>query len=595
MSDTAGCRILVVSPSASRAHQFVERVQALSASHAASVERASESAAAVSVYTTIGGSQNPLSAGSSSSIPWTIVNKYYTADVHFETHEFEHFRTHHAIGVPAVIYVWAHGEPYKDHIPEIAQKIKHYDPEVSLAVRFQGDSLSAPTTSPSAEDDGLDEFLSSHGFEFVEGERAYRRPTQDLDRHSDDEDSGIPGLPRVIDALSTIMWPSLVQSQATRQRKSRARELLGWALEEEADDGLRALIADPSASSADSTAAIAAAATSARKSRMQREMEELERWLEDEETSSGARYSRDRKDGTTPEGGNRTGLSEDEDVRAREWVTSAPVSSVEGWEDMLTPPTIRTPRPDDEHHVTSDGVEHGFEDDFADFVSATSDLHLSNPSHGFGLGHGLGHGEDRLLEVNYDVARLTPMHTGASYRSLASISDFGGEEGMFVGRESLGGAGYGALGDEDGDGENDPDLPSRAEILETSRKLFGAAAFAPPPEPISASSSAAAQSSPLQAREPSNITNVTSSGVSAADRSLDSEEGDDGDEDHSFAPFDLSRVFSALQGMKAEIAGMEDEEERRRAAARVALGLVYGLGAQDDGPARRTPGPDSQV
>ena len=40
------------------------------------------------------------------------------------------------------------------------------------------------------DDDGLDEFFSTHGFEFVEGERSYRRPTQDADRHSDDEDSG---------------------------------------------------------------------------------------------------------------------------------------------------------------------------------------------------------------------------------------------------------------------------------------------------------------------------------------------------------------------------------------------------------------------
>lgn len=143
------------------------------------------------------------------------MNKYYTADVHFETHEFEHFRVHHAIGVPAVIYVWGPGEvsacffpievpcgihgrthqPYKEHIPEIATKIQHYDPEVSLAVRF-GDSVSVSASAAplSTEDDGLDEFLSSHGFEFIEGERSYRRPTQDLDRHSDDEDSGTSSL-----------------------------------------------------------------------------------------------------------------------------------------------------------------------------------------------------------------------------------------------------------------------------------------------------------------------------------------------------------------------------------------------------------------
>ena len=46
----------------------------------------------------------------SSSIPWTIANKYYTADVHFEIHEFDRFRVLHAVGVPAIIYVWGPGE-----------------------------------------------------------------------------------------------------------------------------------------------------------------------------------------------------------------------------------------------------------------------------------------------------------------------------------------------------------------------------------------------------------------------------------------------------------------------------------------------------
>lgn len=49
------------------------------------------------------------------------------------------------------------------------------------------------------------------------------------------------------------------------------------------------------------------------------------------------------------------------------------------------------------------------------------------------------------------------------------------------------------------------------------------------------------------------------------------------DADDQFAPFDLSRVFDALQAMKAEIANIDNEDERRKAAAKVALGLVYGL------------------
>ena len=68
----------------------------------------------------------------------------------------------------------------------MATRLENHDPEVSLAVRFTGDK-----PPPSLDDeDGLDEFLSTHGFEFVEGDRSYRRPTQDTERHSDDEDSG---------------------------------------------------------------------------------------------------------------------------------------------------------------------------------------------------------------------------------------------------------------------------------------------------------------------------------------------------------------------------------------------------------------------
>ncbi|EJF63549.1 hypothetical protein DICSQDRAFT_154032 [Dichomitus squalens LYAD-421 SS1] len=558
MSDQAGSRILVISPTAARAHQLVERVQALSSRREGAEVNGSSGAPEKQAQTSVSTNKDPLAAGSSTSIPWTIANKYYTAEVHFETHEYGLFKVQHAIGVPAIIYVWGPGDPYKEHIPEIAQKVQHYDPEVSLAVRLGGDVEVTSPAEPSVDDDGLDEFLSTHGFEFVEGDRSYRRPTQDADRHSDDEDSGIPGLPRVIDALSTIMWPSLVQSEATKKRKSRARDLIGWALEEEGDDGLRALIANPSASASSHQAGNVPVAAAARKSRMQREMEELERWLDDEESSSGVKYSRGKAEGQPAEEDAAPAAADEE---ARHWVTSAPVSSAEGWEDMMTPPAIRTPRSFDSPHDDA-SFEHGFEDDFADFVSASSHPHLQP--------HGLS--DDRLLEVHYDVGRLTPMHTGTSYRSLGSMSDFGGDESF--------GPDYRYL---DGDDEDDPDLPSRAEVLATSRRLFGASAFVPAPS-----------SSTSTGPDTSSARDLTSSALPTldlpqpqhsllADSSMDNvTDTEDGDE--SFAAFDLSRVFSALQGMKDEIAGMKDEDERRRAAARVALGLVYGLGVGGDRP-----------
>jgi hypothetical protein len=40
---------------------------------------------------------------------------------------------------------------------------------------------------------------------------------------------------------------------------------------------------------------------------------------------------------------------------------------------------------------------------------------------------------------------------------------------------------------------------------------------------------------------------------------------------------EMEQVFGVLQEYKTEMAGIQDEEERRKAAARVALGLVYGV------------------
>lgn len=47
----------------------------------------------------------------SNPIPWTIRNRYYTADVHFHLVEFAHWDPKSSLrGVPAVIFVWARGQ-----------------------------------------------------------------------------------------------------------------------------------------------------------------------------------------------------------------------------------------------------------------------------------------------------------------------------------------------------------------------------------------------------------------------------------------------------------------------------------------------------
>ncbi len=81
---------------------------------------------------------------------------------------------------------------------------------------------------------------------------------------------------------------------------------------------------------------------------------------------------------------------------------------------------------------------------------------------------------------------------------------------------------------------SDPSLPTPSEILQTSRRIFG----------------------PSYPQDPSTISPTST----AESRQLD-----------------LTSIFDSLQNMKEEIALIEDEDERRKAAARVALGVVWGL------------------
>ena len=288
------------------------------------------------------------------------------------------------------------------------------------------------------------------------------------------------------------MWPTLVQSETTRNRKSRARELIGWARTEEENDGLQALVTSPN-SETDTDAK--------KKSRMQREMEELERWLESEDPQAERRR-------------------EEDDLQA--WKTAEDANI---WHDIPTP-TIRTPH----------AGEFGFDDDFDDFVGAPMDV---------------SYGHERQADAD-PVERLAPMHTGASYRSISSDTGDASPEPH----------GYDALNEDD----HDPDLPSREEIEEATKRIFGPDFLSSPP--LVGSSTHPPRSATLLSD--ASFESGTSDG-----------NGEGREDDFDFDTFDLSRVLSALQGMKEEISGITDESERRKAAARVALGLVYGLQQED--------------
>jgi hypothetical protein len=410
---------------------------------------------------------------------------------------------------------------------------------------------SAPSLSDD-DDEDVDEFLSSLGFEFVDAR--FNRPVEnhDGDALSNGKsridcyfpgvsatvikkdtrkatiptrlgyrlgtenlthnycNAGVPGLPRVIDALSTIMWPSMVQTHGTRDRKSRTRDLLDWA-RQEGDDGLL----DSDSSTADHTSSSITGVGANQKGRIQREIEELERWLEEDEVPR---------------------------VSDQPWITVSSTDDVGS--HLLIDPLGMTTSPmglNSPYTTPWTGMElvsetthqqSGFDDDFTVFVSAPAAAGPSGRS---------------TPNTSLDSDMLDPMHTGASYTSLASVSDFGDR-----GAEEE---------------EEDPDLPSEAEIQATSARIFG---------PTLSPTSYPANRTRPPTQSQSQPTATSSTSFTHPNELPEEETG------YEVGNFDLSRVLNALQNMKEEISGMENEDERRKAAAKAALGLVYGLERQKD-------------
>ena len=302
------------------------------------------------------------------------------------------------------------------------------------------------------------------------------------------------------------MWPSMVQSPSspgsTSKRKSRARELLDWAREEEYDDGLRALVQSPIDETEGDDTDNPPSSTNPpssppevkpKTSRMQKEMDEFQRWLEEDESQR---------------------VNEDPWARRDEF--GSPLAT-DSSSDAKTP-TAAT-------FAAGSGfgfgkVDHGFEDDFTDFVGAPMDHEL------------------RSRESN------STRKSSFAYMSLDSELDV--LEG------------------------DDADIPSQEEIQATTRRLFGSSPSLK--LPTSTSESKLRQQQHLSA---ANISNLVASPAPST-----STLGDD--DDFGLSQFDLSRVFGALQVMKEEISEITDDAERRKAAARVALGLVYGLQRDED-------------
>ncbi|KAH9048592.1 hypothetical protein EDB84DRAFT_1574646 [Lactarius hengduanensis] len=408
-------------------------------------------------------------------IPWTIKNKYYSADVHFHLVEYAYWDLQLARRVPAIIFVWTRGQPYAEQVLGLHKALTRFEPEVALAI--------ALGSGPPHHDDppeGPDSYLADHGFEYIDGERTRHlksddvRPDTDTDTADGEGDEDpVPGLPRVIDALSTIMWPSMAEG--------------------EEEETLAALMA---ADAADSGAPLT------RASHMQREMATLERWLIENEEMHEAELGE-------PISSSPTGIDEDDEDAPR--VPAVRATSGDPWLSHDSSTTQRG------------GGTPGFDDDFSAFVSAPAVsvspaaatagyAYATASAPEFTLAATRAHG---LLDTTSAAPMLLPSHTGGSYRSLRS-----GTSGFPSDVDDL--AGYEALDD-------------RGSFFSPEHEFED-----PDADPRT----------PVGRGERVGLTDGR-------------------------APFDLADILASLQTMREDVAGIEDEAQRKAATARFASEFVF--------------------
>lgn len=343
------------------------------------------------------------------------------------------------------------------------------------------------------------------------------------------------------------MWPSM-QTSTKRQKRSQRKDddhnALDWA-QTSFDE-----IDDPDLDVADDAHFVAAqtpVSRMAQQVRMKNEMEELRRWLEEDERES-------RND--EAEGGG--------DSRNDPWGRAVSSQSA-----------MMTMSPTSEEGGLSYPVplkEDKFDDDFTVFISAPAQDSFPSPSHPASASASKSHqdftsegsfpsfasfGDSSFTaaypfddessglygDTSFDSLAPPDQHSGIMYHSLGSASDLGDlpNEEAFPAHSS---PHMKADNDHKEADDSDDGLPTQSEIRASAHRIFGT---------LSSPSSSSAKR--LEAEE----TNAKF------------------DELNDDMDFDLTHMVSAIQGMKAEISGMENEDDRRKAAARVALGLVYGL------------------
>ncbi|KAG8857984.1 hypothetical protein FRB96_005475 [Tulasnella sp. 330] len=172
--------------------------------------------------------------GDDNHIQWIISNKYYTAPVHFLAKplslppakplwppEEEDEK------VPAIIFVFSDGQDYRQRFLSIREGLEAHGAEVTIAVRAQ---------LPGEDGDGeeiedaetIAEFFSDHSFEFVDVPSS----APSLSEGSESDALDMQGIPRIVSALHTIMWPSLVR----KHTKIRSHRLPSLSLSDDDKD-----------------------------------------------------------------------------------------------------------------------------------------------------------------------------------------------------------------------------------------------------------------------------------------------------------------------------------------------------------------------
>ncbi|VDC00700.1 unnamed protein product [Peniophora sp. CBMAI 1063] len=493
-------------------------------------------------------------------VPWTIANKYYTADVRFRVVSLAQWTPGVLAGVPATIFAFQRGEPYAQHVNNIAPHVEAAAPDVVLAV-----GLGSEPPHPDDPPEGPDAFFADAGFEYAEATPA--APASTIPSSVDEDgELGVGSISRVVDALSTIMWPSMQRAAGTNKPPTLGQQIamlddgdldgldvedVGAELDEE--QTLAALMADQPVPLPRAHARAA-------------QMAALERWLLENEDLHEHEASGEHDDETSTTAGDDTqqrehnAFTSELEASLRTLSPSAMGSIKDPWAPRFSAdatPVAETP------------PSRGFDDDFSAFVSAPAISVLSEssadpqvPALSPIASATIAGTSSSPLPESSSAGLLAPMRTGGS---LHSMSSFGPDEGF---DDAAGWMALSETGSQFGDASARHDY-AELDLGGSSSHLAPGHAFEPGFSPFRPTRSL---SDPLE-DDPQEFGFLPVHSDAASAAGIREGEADVRD---PRAAFDLVDVLGALASVREGVQGLDDENARRDAAARFASEFVFG-------------------